>query len=252
VLRLLTSGRLRAWPPSACAASPARPVRGTELPEGNMRMRHLIFCAGLLVLASGAGAETPLNITRGEVARLPEYCRDTQTFEMKGSRDGPTERQRRWVALIGDPFWGLHHYCWALISANRAEQAGLTPAQRIHLLNSAVADAYYVIDISTREMPLLPEIYLRIAQYHLAMGRVVDSMQHYERSRELKPDYWPAYVGLAELNEKLGRRQQALDALNDGLKVMPDEPRLKEALAKLTSTKTPAAARKRGKPASSP
>jgi tetratricopeptide (TPR) repeat protein len=213
------------------------------------------FVGASLVGALQAAAETPQNISRGEVARLPEYCRDTQTFELRGSRDGPTERQRRWVTLVGDSFWGLHHYCWALISANRAELAGVTPAQRAHLLNSAIADCYYVIDLAPPDMPLLPEIYLRVAQYQLALGRMVDSMQHFERSRQLKPDYWPAYVGLADLNAGLGRREQALQVLDEGLKLMPDEQRLRDARDRIKSLKskadTPSPA-KRAKAASGP
>jgi predicted Zn-dependent protease len=80
---------------------------------------------------------------------------------------------------------------------------------------------------------LLPEIHLRVGDLLTLLKRPVEALAHFERSMALKPDYWPAYIRLADLNVSLNRRQAAVDVLTDGLTHLPNEPRLLEALNRL-------------------
>lgn len=173
------------------------------------------------------------NITPGELARVPEYCPDSQTFNTVGFPENPAPAQRRWVAAMGKTFWAIHHYCWAQIAANRAERAGTSRQARDSLLESAIADIRYVLAHSTPDFVLLPELYTRIGDYYVRLSRPVDAIQAYEMAMAKKADYWPPYVRMAEVLARIDRQVQAMALLEDGLKKMPDQPQLSQALQSL-------------------
>lgn len=201
-----------------------------------LKATFLTFCAAAAFCGAPAWANAPQNITAGELARLPEYCPDAQLFETRGMPDAPTPRQRRWVGLMGSGFWAVHHYCWAVLYLHRSDYPGVTPQQREHMLRTAISDSVYVLNNSQPGFPLLPEILTRIGQFNQRLGLPIQALEHFDKAREVKPDYWPAYVGLAEVNQSIGKRQAAIDVLNEGLKLMPAEPRLVAALEQMQST----------------
>ena len=180
--------------------------------------RYLIVASGLLFGTTSRAAE-PADITRAELARVPEYCADTMAFDPRLKTGQQTAKQSQWLSLMGETFYGMHHYCWALIGANRAEQAGLNKQQRDFIFNSAINDVYYVLKIATPDFPLLPELLTRVGQYYVAMGLPVQAVDHFEQARKAKPDYWPPYIGMADVYAKLGRKQHAAEVLDDGLKI---------------------------------
>ncbi len=195
----------------------------------------------LLAALSGPARADPMSmnirsVTPGEMALLPPYCVDVDTWSRSGSNYNPSVAQQRWIAMMGRTFWALHHYCWALLKAHRAQNVGLAPVIRTGLLASAIGDANYVIEQSTPDFPLAPEIHLRIGQFNLALERYPEALEAWDRSRAIKPDYWPPYVEIANLNLRLGRRDQALAVLNEGLRHMPDERRLHEAIERARAT----------------
>lgn len=202
-------------------------------------LRLRLLCSFLLALACGtASSNTPQNMTPGEIARLPAYCVDAQGMSPNsGTPSAPTPTQQRWISLMGEPFWHVHHYCWALLNVNRISQAGMTPQQRAFIYTSAIGDCNYVVNLSPPDFVLLPEIFLRMGQYHLAADRPVDALMHFDKSRQAKPDYWPAYLESAKLNASLKRTQEAINILKAGLEVMPNETRLSDALTALTAAK---------------
>lgn len=203
-------------------------------------------CSGLLLAAvlggpwAGAHAQSnPQNITVGEMALVPEYCADSQTFETRGFPENPTPGQRRWLPQMGPAFWAIHHYCWALINANRSRMAGVPPQQRQHLLRAAISDCFYVLQNSQRDFVLRPEIHLRMGQYHNELGEPIRALDAFRASMEAKPDYWPAYLAMSELQQRLGQRQRAQETLQAGLQQIPDDPRLTEALRALSAPQNP-------------
>lgn len=203
------------------------------------RWCHVVIAAlGLISVAEWALATTPQNITAAELARLPEYCPNTQSFPNQvGVPDAPSSVQRRWLSLMGPTFWHMHHYCWALISANRSEDIAVAPNQRVALLNSAISDVRYVLERAPADFPLLPELLYRVGQYHLKAGRPVESMSHFNKSRTSKPDYWPPYIELAKISAALGKQQDAVAVLEEGLKLMPEQPQLTEALKRVKQSR---------------
>jgi len=187
----------------------------------------------LLAIACKQGyAQKPPDVTAGEVARLPAYCADSQSFADGGFPEGPLPNQKPWIAKMGHGFWAVHHYCWAMINVNRA-MASVVQQTRQYLLSRAIDDCKYVVAHAGSDFVLLPEIYLRMGEYYGRLGQPVAALLHFERSKQTKPDYWPAYLHMAELQAKLGKRAAAVDALSEGLKQVPQQPQLLAAMARL-------------------
>jgi hypothetical protein len=181
----------------------------------------------LALVATSAAAQKPADVTDGEMALLPPYCPDTQTMSAVDPRG--TEKAARWVAVLGNAFWGLHHYCWGLIRVNRASHAGVNPQMRRYLYESAINDYRYVLENSQPNFVLLPEIYLRIGEASTELQAYASALDAFQRSREAKPDYWPAYVRAAAVLTRLGKNADAAALLQEGLTRVPNEPALIEA-----------------------
>ncbi len=204
-----------------------------QLPAPHPLYRAALLCLIALFFCSSSYAQRPLGVTAGEMARLPEYCAQSQSFAVGGFAEGPLLSQKPWIALMGHGFWAIHHYCWALINANRAAAAGVAPSLREHLLTRALGDCNYVIQNTPQNFVLLPEIFLRMGEYYEQLDKPGDAIQHYDRSLQAKPDYWPAYLRISELQFKLGNRLAAEKALRNGLKAIPARPELQAALDRL-------------------
>jgi tetratricopeptide (TPR) repeat protein len=98
------------------------------------------------------------------------------------------------------------------------------------LYASAVQECQYVLrNHPDPDFVLRPEILYRMGVYESAIESWVQAMEYFRQSIAAKPDYWPPYEGLAKIHMKLGRHDQALEVLNEGLKTNPTEPRLLEA-----------------------
>ncbi|MCW5632281.1 MAG: hypothetical protein KIT17_03015 [Rubrivivax sp.] len=166
-------------------------------------------------------------LSGGEMARLPEYCPHTWGYH----RGGPERAE--WFSRLGPVMEHMHHYCWAILKANRAHGVGVPPQLRDTLLSSAISESHYVIQRAPQDFVLMPEILFRVGTYHAARSEWVQAIEFFDRSRAAKPDYWPPYLETANVNLRIGRRQQAVEALQAGLRVMPEEARLRDALKRI-------------------
>lgn len=189
-------------------------------------------CRWLLALVSltactCACAQKPPNITPGEIALLPEYCPDTQGFKYGDVYFNTSPRAKYWVGLMGPSFWAHHHYCWGLIKMRRATAAGVAPVLREGGLKAAIADYEYVINNSTPDFIMLPEVYLRMGEAYLLLNDYGAASDAYAHARRKKPGYWPAYVQWAEVLVKVGKKQEALSLLEECLRLTPSEPALR-------------------------
>jgi tetratricopeptide (TPR) repeat protein len=173
------------------------------------------------------------NLTAGELALMPAFCQDVQTVNgwSQGGRESP--RSPFWVSKMGRSFWDMHHYCWAGVAVLRSKQPGLIKRERDHLIQTAIDDYYYVINNAPENMILLPEIYYLIGESHKALGQIGLAVDAFQKSRSLKPDYWPAYTGHADLLMQANLRVEARAVLLLGIAVMPDEAALKSRLEQL-------------------
>ena len=198
---------------------------------------NALVVAALIGMPYQASA-APEDITLGELALTPPFCMDVQAIPVTGwSKDHRSPRASHWEALMGNAFWAAHHYCWALINLNRAKIAGTPANTRRFLTGVAIDDFEYVLRHAPADFVLAPEIHYRIGMARVVLGEYGTAIDEFSLSRKLKPDYWPAYVGEADLLLKAGRRDEARQLVESGLKLLPDEPNLLAALSRANSVK---------------
>jgi hypothetical protein len=192
-----------------------------------------LFGALALLAGSSVAFAAPENITDGELALTPAYCQDVQGIKWGDQYYNPSPRAAYWVSVMGKTFWAMHHYCWGLIHVHRAKAAGVPPTMRDAMVASAIGDYYYVIKNATPGFIMLPEIYVRVGEAEMLRRNSVGALEAFATSRELKPDYWPPYVRGAEVLEHLGKKVQARSLLEEGLRLMPNEPALRMPFERL-------------------
>lgn len=230
----------------------------TDQAARRRRQRRAALAIATVLTLGCAGASAQVrNLTWGELSLTPPVCMDVQGIPLTGwtqhFRHSP--RAPYWESVLGKAFWDMHHYCWALVHQQRANRTDTSPQQREYLHRTAINDYYYIINNATergeRDLVVLPELYYRAGDAYLQINEIAAASIEFEKSRAAKPDYWPAYVGLATVQERLGRRKEAREILEKALEAIPDEPGLKNALAKLSGggDKPPATPRRGATPA---
>ena len=187
-----------------------------------LALRRLTLASALMGVATITAAQRPENITDEEMALISRYCPYTQGFGNAGFRGGATPASRPWVAVMGDGFWAVHHYCWAQIRLQRALRSSTTSQERKHLLGNIRADYGYVIKNSPKNFILLPEIYTRLGEVEVRLARHHEADESFAKARALKPDYWPAYSHWAEVLISTGKRAEAKQLVKTGLEYSPN------------------------------
>jgi tetratricopeptide (TPR) repeat protein len=180
----------------------------------------------------------PELITNAEIAMLPAYCPDTQTFGHGGQHWGGqsynwSPNAPKWVDLMGQGFWAMHHYCWALIRLRRAERPGTLPVIQKGHRQAALGDLKFVIENSPPDFVMLPEVYTKVGEVQLLLGNYADADLAFTKARSLKPDYWPAYFQWAQYLRQRGQKAKARDLVQEGLLHAPNAKPLKELLSTL-------------------
>lgn len=204
----------------------------SPLPRRAVGRGRWLAAAALWCAVQGAMAQVPAGITGGEMALLPEYCADVQatgryTDPMGGN---PSPRSAGWVQAMGDTFWSMHHHCWALIRMHRSRQPGITPQAREGHIRGAIGDYIYVLNNERANFPLKPEVYARLGEAYAALPAPGEALEAYQKSRQTKADYWPAYTWAADTLMVLGRRKEAVELLEQGLVIMPGSPEITRKL----------------------
>lgn len=177
---------------------------------------------GLLVWTSAAEANKPKNIEDVEMQLIPAYCPDTMGFKYGDAYSRTSPKAAHWVSLMGNDFWHMHHYCWARINLNRASKAGVSARAKKALLDIVRNDYMYVINNAQKDFIMLPEVYTKLGEVELLLGSPNKANDAFSRARLQKQDYWPAYSHWAEYLLSIGRRQEALRVVIDGLAHSPD------------------------------
>jgi tetratricopeptide (TPR) repeat protein len=237
-----------------------RSVFSLDAKAGRCRYRLmsavLLLVSTLLPLCGAMAAQYPLTqpngFTWGELAVLPEYCKDTQgtVWDKRGNGGPESPNLPHWLGLMGDDFFHLHHYCYGLRDFKNAELAGEGSPRGQRLLLEGLNQLSYVIRNCQPNMILMPEVFLKQGDALLKLGRVIEAKESYERSRSLKPDYWPAYAKWADVLMGLKQFDTARQLLKEGLSFSPDQPELTQRLTSLERPRQQSRAEK--KPAARP
>lgn len=184
----------------------------------------IIFC-----LAHGTAFGEPPNIRVGEISLLPSYCKHTQTFTTDDPRSRYIDSPAKSLYLtLGPSYLALHHYCWGLIYKRRAEQPGLPQNTRRAYYENSINEYGFLLANSASDFALRPEAYLRIGEAYIALQAYSDAIEPLMRSIAAKADYWPPYERWAAVLNRLGKREEALEKIEAGLRLMPEERSLIE------------------------
>ncbi len=198
----------------------------------------MVLCA--LAMAAPALAQPawvspgrpPAGYTLGELAVLPDYCKDVQGV-FYGDANNPSPRAGYWLGVIGPDLWHLHHYCRALVMERRASQPGISQSTKNQELLRANADYEYMMNVGSPKDPLMPEIMLRYGDLLVQLNNLPEADRQWQRARELKPDYWPAYTRWIDVLIGLKLYDRAAALTGEGLRNAPDSRELLERVATL-------------------
>ena len=197
-----------------------------------------------LALATPMYVQAQGSYTALDRAQLPAYCKYTPGERHHGMDAGSNDlaEVKRWENLLAPVFYGMHHYCWGMMSANRALVAR-TRQIRAFELDRSIKEFDYVIRISPRNFVLLPEMLTKKGEslirlgYIAGAGYITSGIQELQLAIEVKPDYWPPYAALSDHFKKVGDVAKAREWLEKALAVTPDVKSLTTRLAELEGTK---------------
>jgi hypothetical protein len=224
-----------------------------------MDQRHIFktFLVGLLAIIvqmpSGTGLASIIAVVDeddlspydpGEVAKMPRYCKYTQSYRQHVVGGNDTAQIARWDRIMGPSrnpnvtmFSVMHHYCNGIFQTNLAMLVSQRPGRRKFNLRDSIEEFDYVIARAPDTFVLLPEILTKKGENLVQLGRAASARTTLSRAIELKRDYWPAYAALSEHYLKVGDVAKAREVLQKGLQVTPDEKALKRRLAELEKAK---------------
>jgi tetratricopeptide (TPR) repeat protein len=168
-----------------------------------------------------------------EVARLPNYCRYTQSFRSSVPGGNNQAQIDHWYSVMGETFHAMHHYCWGLMKLNRALYLARSPQIRSFYFGDAILEFDYVLERSSENFALRPEILTKKGQCLIALGRGPVAVPILEHAIELKPDYWPPYVQLSDYYKSSGKIDMAREMLEKAISQAPGVESLKQRLAEL-------------------
>lgn len=169
--------------------------------------------------------------TRAEY--MPEFCDYTQD----GSAD-PTEKGA-YYSLYGPAFHHTHHYCRALYHLHHAIRDWDDENRRRFRYERAIVDCDYVLERSSSDFFLRPEIFYNKGVALRALDRNIEATQCFREALTLRPGYIPAYVALANTLEAAGDSQEARRILQAALKYAPDNALLRRKLSNLPGSPHP-------------
>jgi len=162
-------------------------------------------------------------VTEAELKTLPPYCRDTEWFP---ERYG--QMRNYWIRRMGQSFYHLHHYCWALFKVNRSLKSGVSRQSKTSLWQDALNDYNYILLKADEDFVLLPEIYTKLGVLQLLRKEPRFAEEAFTKAQNIKPDYWPAYSHWVEYLMKNGQRDKALAIVSQGLENAPQARVLQE------------------------
>lgn len=166
-----------------------------------------LFCQPLSAAENGEVEDI------SELALLPVYCKGTQQIRSISNDPKPLSE---YVAIYGDAYTHLHHYCWALNIENKLP--GIR--KEIYKQNSLaliLANIQYVLDRSPLSFSLLPEMYIKKAQTLFKMERDVEAVGVLFKLTQIRPRYGPAYAQLGAYYQGIGDKSNAIKSYEQGI-----------------------------------
>lgn len=207
-----------------------------------MNFAHLAIAFAIVSAATTASAQsipgygTIEDYHPREIAMLPRYCIHTQIFNSKVPGGNDESEIKRWRSVFGPSFAAMHHYCWGLMSTNRALYLTQNKQLRDFYLQRSIQEFNYVLRESPPDFVLRPEILTKKGENLIRHGKGPAGAIELEQAIELKPDYWPPYLALSNYYRDIGDKEAAREIVKRGLKHAPDAKPLQRRHAELDGT----------------
>lgn len=171
-----------------------------------------IIC--LLPMASFAGSySVDFILEQVKQQRLPEYC-----AHMGVLHQGRTAEGRQLRAAYGPDWEHMHHFCWALVDAQKGSD------------HQALANLDYVLRNSSKSFKMRPMVLKQKAQILELNNKLPEAVPVYRELVDVAPDEEDGYLGLARIFLRQGDQSTATEIVNLGLKNIPDSEKLKELI----------------------
>lgn len=174
--------------------------------------------------------------TPEEDAMLPRYCADAMLGPNGYGGPGQNPAAAHWIAVMGDGFWTIHHYCRALLLRMRSDKFDVPPQRRAFLRKEAVSDCDFVLKDTRPDFVLRPEILTRKGELLVQLHEYREAETAFQNATLAKQDYWPAYLGLASLYRSRGEIDRARSTVEVGLEHSPNSKSLARFLHELPTS----------------
>lgn len=184
--------------------------------------------------------------TEAEWALVPAWCSDSLKSYSVTANPGlyaaglaeikDPQVRAKIVSLDKSGCSGYHHYCWALIWANRGYfYEGEDHWTLESFYGWAISDLNYVFNSSknSKTCLLMPEMHTKRGEMQLLLGKAKEAEASYLAAIAIKREYAPAYIALSDMYESLGDSEKALEILQTGIKANPSSGALSKKLARL-------------------
>lgn len=197
--------------------------------------RVFLWALIMSVLPTAALAIGAFRPTVNELALLPGYC--APKAQPYGD-DAKHPEVAPWAEQLGyADYRHLHHYCDALLHIMRANRAIGNATQQKSLLSIALLNLDYMQKNASAEFSLQAEIAVTRGQVLERLGRPAEALAEYQRAMAHTVTFAPAYMRLADLYLKQGKRAQAEQTIRTGLQHVPTSAPLQRRLEELGGAK---------------
>lgn len=210
----------------------------------SLLQRVRLSCAGALLLMAATlvapttsvayGGLDNYQLTKDEVALLPEFCRHTQLII---ERHGSSAEQKMWIERVGPSFLHMHHYCIAVVAYVRSFRHSNTVNDRQGYLVFAWQNLSYVVRNAEAGFAFMPEVYYRRGQVSARQGRTDDALKDLEEALRGNPKHVRAAYELSQVLIAKGDHVRAEAVVKEALELTPGSRLLQTALAEIGKSK---------------
>lgn len=173
-------------------------------------MVFAVLLSGMVLVP--AHAKEPA--TAAELLLMPPYCK------VKAGK-GTAAENSHWKRTFRQDNWvSMHHYCGTILEDQRASKI-FEKKYRNRGLRGAQDGYRSHLKETTQDHILRYEIYYRLGKVSRKLNDPGGAMQAFYASMQLKPKYIGNYTGLSDVYQDLGKYQEALDVINQGLAYKP-------------------------------
>lgn len=166
--------------------------------------------------------------TDSEFALLPPYCK----VKMRADKKSP--EYRMWDRRLAGGFKHIHHYCAALNELNTADRVVLShPVSAQELLRDAIKQIAYVEKHADPNFVLMPQMLVTKGKIYLRLKDPGKAVQAFKAAIAKNPRYSGGYIALSDFFRSVGKREEALRVVREGMQQVPASKGLKRRLREL-------------------